>query len=63
MDRRRLAFIVVGVLMVLVGLTADMIGLGPNPGIGWKQILLIIAGAAVVGGGFVLGGKPNAPDE
>ena len=63
MDTRRLTLFVVGALMVLVGLSADMIGLGPNPGIGWKQIALIIAGAAVVGGGFVVGGKPKAQGD
>jgi len=49
--------------MVLVGFSADMIGLGPNPGIGWRQIVLIIAGAAVVGGGFVVGRKPKAQGD
>ena len=63
MDTRRVALIGIGVLMILVGLTADMIGLGPNPGIGWKQILLIVAGGVVVVAGFVVGGKPEAPGD
>lgn len=63
MDTRRLALIVAGALMILVGLTADLIGLGPNPGVGWKQITLIVVGGVVVVVGFVMGGKSGAASE
>ncbi len=64
MDIRRLVLIVVGALMIVVGFVADLIGVGPNPGVGWKQIVLIVLGCVVVVVGFALGGKSNAaPDE
>ena len=63
MNTRRLALIVIGVLMVLVGLTADAIGLGEGSGTGWKQIALIVAGGIVVGAGFVVGGKSEAAGD
>ena len=48
---RGLVLIVAGVVLALVALAADPLGLGPHPGIGWKQILGALAGvaAAVVG--------------
>ena len=64
MDTRRLVLIVIGALLILVGFTADAIGLGEGTGIGWKQISLIVVGGAVVVAGFRMGGKPTAaPDE
>ena len=55
MDTRRLVLIVVGALMIIVGFTADMIGLGAEPPIfGWKQITLIASGGVVVVIGFVV---------
>ena len=63
MDTRCLVSIVVGVLMILVGLTADVIGLGENPGIGWKQIALIVSGGVFVVAGFVVNGKLKAQGD
>ncbi len=63
MDTRRLVLIGIGVLMIVVGLAADVIGLGPNPGLGWKQIVLMVAGAVVVVGGFVIGAQSEPPDD
>lgn len=63
MDMRRLVLIVVGALMIVVGFVADLIGVGPNPGLGWKQIVLIVLGCVVVVVGFVLGAKPDAASE
>lgn len=55
MDKRHLALIVVGGLMILVGVTADMIGLGAEPAFfGWRQITLIFLGGVVAVIGFVL---------
>ena len=45
----------VGILMIAIGLTADMIGLGPNPGTGWKQMSLMAAGVLVFGVSLYLG--------
>lgn len=63
MDTRRLVLIGIGVLMIVVGLAADVIGLGPNPGLGWKQIVLMVAGAVVVVGGFVIGAQSEPADD
>ena len=63
METRRLVLIVIGAVMILVGFAADVIGLGPNPGIGWKQIALIVAGGVVVVAGFILGGKSDGPSD
>ena len=46
---------VAGVLLIAVGFGADMMGLGPNPGMGWKQISLMAAGALVLGASLYLG--------
>ena len=55
MDTRHLALIVVGGLMIIVGFTADMIGLGAEPEFfGWKQIALVFVGSVVVVIGVVL---------
>ena len=45
------ALVAVGVLLIIVCLAADSIGLGPNPGIGWKQITGAVVGLvlAIVG--------------
>ncbi len=50
---RGLVLIAAGVLLALVALAADPLGLGGHPGIGWKQILGMVAGAglAVMGVG------------
>jgi hypothetical protein len=45
---RGLVLIVVGVLLALIGLAADVLGLGGHPGIGWKQILGMLIGVGVV---------------
>jgi hypothetical protein len=50
-----IAMIVIGVLLFLVSLLADVVGVGAQPGIiGWKQILGAVIGAAVGIGGVVL---------
>ena len=58
MDTRGLMVLGVGVLMILAGFFADMIGLGAEPDFfGWKQIALIVVGSVVVVIGVVLGRK------
>lgn len=55
MKKSYMAGAAVGVLLVVVGYTADMIGLGPNPGIGWKQMSLMAVGIVVLGVSLYLG--------
>ena len=62
MDKRRLVLIVAGVLAILVGYTADMVGLGAEPALfGWKQKILIILGGVVVG--YALGSRTTPSKE
>lgn len=50
-----LALLAVGLVVAIVALAADSLGLGGHPGIGWKQILGALVGAAVaVAGGLGL---------
>ena len=53
--------IAVGVVMVLISLTADVIGMGADPlNFGWKQILGSVAGAVlVIAGVFLLRGAKS----
>ncbi len=44
--------LVVGVLLFLVSATADSLGIGGAPGIGWKQILGMVVGVAVAATGL-----------
>ena len=48
---RGLVLIVVGVLLAVIALAADPLGLGGHPGIGWKQILGILAAAGIAAKG------------
>ena len=50
--------LIVGVLLLLVSLLADVVGLGPSPGFGLRQIVGSIAGLALAGVGFWLMRKP-----
>jgi len=44
----------VGVVVLLVSFTADSIGLGGSPGLGYRQIVGIAGGAVVAIAGLVL---------
>ena len=44
---RGLVLLAAGALLVVIALAADPLGLGGHPGIGWKQILGIIAGIGI----------------
>lgn len=46
------ALLVIGVLLFLLGLGADSIGLGAHPGLGWKQIVMAVAGVVAAGIGI-----------
>lgn len=47
--------IAVGTLLILVALLADVVGLGGEPGFGWKQGVLLVIGLALVAGGALWG--------
>ena len=49
-----LILIVIGIIILLVSLLADMIGIGGYPGIGYKQIIGAIVGAVISIIGFIL---------
>lgn len=46
-------YLVLGVLLMLVAFTADRLGLGAAPGLGWKQITGAALGVAVAAFGMV----------
>lgn len=54
MSFKQLAVFVIlaGIAMVAVGLLADPLGLGRYPGIGWKQIIVIVVGIVALGIGI-----------
>lgn len=47
-----LLIVVVGVFLVLLSLFADAIGVGGQPGFGWKQTVGLLIGVALVGFGL-----------
>jgi len=49
-----LILIVIGIIILLVSLLADMIGIGGYPGIGYKQIIGAIVGAVIAVIGFII---------
>ena len=53
MSKRTLGIvlIVLGVLLVILSLSADALGIGNGAGIGWKQILGAVIGVLVAAGG------------
>lgn len=46
--------VIAGIIGILAGLLIDVLGLGQHPGLGWKQILSIVAGLVLAGVGTVL---------
>ena len=46
--------LVVGAVLLIGSFTADMIGIGVAPGIGYKQIIGAVAGAVIAVAGFIL---------
>ena len=49
-----LILIVVGIIILLVSLLADMLGIGGFPGIGYKHIIGAIVGAVIAVIGFII---------
>ena len=67
-DQKGKILIIIGVLLVIVALTADAIGIGVKPGFGWKQGLVLIAGLGIAWMGKKRcrcdsGGSTNSPKE
>ena len=55
-----IVLIILGVVLTIVSLAADVIGIGNGTGIGWKQILGAVVGVLVaVGGGWLAWSKPG----
>jgi len=47
-----IVLLVVGILLVLLALLADIIGVGRVPGFGWKQALTLLVGLVLIGVGW-----------
>ena len=59
-----LALIVIGVIVILVSLLADVLGIGQDPTIiGWRQYLGAALGFIVVVVGFILARRKEKPKE
>ena len=56
MSKKTIGFllIILGVIVLVVSLAADVIGIGGVPGFGWKQILGAVVGVLVALGGVWL---------
>ena len=49
---RGLVLVIVGALLLIVAVGADVLGLGGHPGFGWKQITAAVVGAVVAVAGL-----------
>jgi hypothetical protein len=55
-----IVLVIVGVIVLIVSLAADVIGIGNEAGIGWIQLLGAAVGVVVVlGGGWLALSKPG----
>jgi hypothetical protein len=65
MSKRTIGFIVIlaGLILVILSITADMIGIGAEPGFGWKQTLGLIVGFLMVAGAGWWTIKKSRPDQ
>ncbi|HSI97057.1 MAG TPA: hypothetical protein VK926_01740 [Gaiellaceae bacterium] len=50
MDRKRMGYVLaaIGALLVVVSAAADPLGIGEGGGFGWKQVVGVVVGAALV---------------
>ena len=48
------ALVAVGLVLAVLGLSADFIGLGPVPGFGYKQIAATVVGLVVAAVGMLM---------
>jgi hypothetical protein len=50
-----IVLIVVGIILLLLSLTADLLGVGTSPGVfGWRQIVGVAVGAIAAVAGLIL---------
>jgi len=56
-----IALLVVGVVLLIGSLTADLMGIGGSPGFGYKQIIGAVAGVIGIIAGFVSRSKSKEP--
>ena len=56
-----IALLVVGVILLIGSLTADLMGIGGSPGFGYKQIIGAVAGVIGIIAGFVSRSKSKEP--
>jgi hypothetical protein len=64
MSKRALGILlmIVGLIVVIASLEADALGIGADPGIGWKQAVGALVGVVVVGvGAWYWPGLPSSP--
>jgi len=56
MDRKRMGYLLagIGVALLVVSALADPIGIGEGGGFGWKQAVGVIVGAVLAAGGLWL---------
>jgi hypothetical protein len=59
-NSRSVVLLIVGIVIVLVCLLADVVGIGAFPGLGWRQLVGAAVGVVVaVVGGLGLRAKPQ----
>jgi len=57
-----LVAIIAGLILVILSITADLVGIGAKPGFGWHQALGVIAGVLMIAGGaWVTRKKTGSP--
>ena len=60
--KKAVVLLVVGVLVLLVSLTADSLGVGEGTGIGWKQITGAVIGVVIAAIGMLQMRKKTPSD-
>jgi len=56
-----IALLVVGVVLLIGSLTADLMGIGGSPGFGYRQIIGAVAGVIGIIAGFISRSKSKEP--
>lgn len=49
-----IVLLVVGIILLVLSLTADMIGIGGAPGFGYRQLMGSVAGVVIAVVGYIL---------
>jgi len=63
MSKKPLAVILllIGLVVLVLSVAADTVGLGPNPGFGWKQIVGAVIGVLIALSGVIAGKSRSTP--